>query len=87
MKRRTMMIIGLIVVAMLIIVMGFFIVRNKTESASESVTIHQNLQEDITLLKDIQYQVTDQNNCYLDVAYKDDGKKKPLLILDRKSVV
>ncbi|OUQ42436.1 hypothetical protein B5E64_16275 [Drancourtella sp. An12] len=80
MKRRTMMIIGLIVVAMLIIVMGFFIVRNKTESASESVTIHQNLQEDITLLKDIQYQVTDQNNCYLDVAYKDDGKKKPLLI-------
>ena len=54
--------------------------RSYAGTGTESISILEEPTENVTYLTDIQYQEMDTDNCYLDVAYLDDRKKKPLLL-------
>lgn len=84
MKRGTKIILGaiaVVVAAALILAALFFLRRGNAESDASSIPILREQPESVTLLTDIQYQETEGNNCYLDVAFRDDGEAKPLLVL------
>ena len=84
MKRGTKIILGaiaVVVAAALILAALFFLRRGNAESDVSSIQILREQPESVTLLTDIQYQETEGDNCYLDVAFRDDGEAKPLLVL------
>lgn len=80
MKQKSKKIIGLTAVLVFIISMVFYLKKNNDDSDVESIPIVQTPAKNITIQTDILYQDTDAGNCYLDIAYQDDGIEKPLLI-------
>ena len=80
MKRKAKVTIIAFVILALIIGAAVFLAQRRAESAPEAVPVMREPVESVTFLTDIQYQITEGDNCYLDVAFQDDGKEKPLLI-------
>lgn len=82
MKHRIMIAIGIVILFLItgMIITVFFIRSDSTEGNSKSISILQEPADDITVLTDIQYQITEENNCYFDIAYKDNNTPKPLLV-------
>ena len=78
MKHR--MMIGIAAVFALVISVIFLSRQNSAEPNSKPVPIIEEPAANVTVRTDIQYQKTEEDNCYLDIAYRDDGKAKPLLI-------
>ncbi len=83
MRRRIVKTVGLVTALVLILaVVGgiYFFKKDQVQATSEEISIIQEPAEGITLLTDIQYQETEGNRCYFDIAYQDDGQAKPLLV-------
>ena len=81
MKRSIIIGTGIVVVIVFALVAFDFMRQGKVELSSKSISILQEPSDNVILLTDIRYQKTNRNNCYLDIAYQDDGKAKPLLLL------
>lgn len=79
MKWRTRIGIGIIFI-ILMSGMVFFFSRYNVDGNSEYITIRQEPAENIILQTNVRYQETEADNCYLDIAYLDDGEPKPLLV-------
>ena len=80
MKRKTIIVVSLTAILAVAASVTFVLRYVSTEMVLDPISIIREPPENVTLLTDIRYQMTDSDNCYLDIAYRDDGEEKPLLL-------